>query len=416
MLSQEILTKTLLSAQDPIYSGKREEPEPVKRTALALALILALLFSAVASVQLANVATANPMAILPYITIKSDGSVEPQTGFIKQDGNVYTLIGDLVRNYAIKIQCSNIVFDGAGHVINSSVSPGYGYSNKGLSVEGVTNVTVKDVEVRGFWISDVSIESTTRSVFLRVKASSYYVENSDFNTIAESNIGYEYHHLRMFFANNNTLVRNNINTIMELGVGNSNIFFENNFWKQQNFSAYEGNFWDNGSIGNYWSWYKGVDANGDGIGDTPYIINSKDQDSFPLMNPWDPVIPYDTVPPRISISSPGNEVYNGTNVPLILSIYEPASSMSYSLDGQDNVTVAGNATLSGLPNGFHNLTVYVTDGSGNTGVSEVVYFNVDAPEPFPTTLVAASSIASVAVVGVGLLVYFRKRRRQALAA
>jgi hypothetical protein len=32
--------------------------------------------------------------------------------------------------------------------------------------------------------------------------------------------------------------------------------------------------------------------------------------------------------------------------------------------------------------------------------------------PFPTTLVAAASAASVAVVGVGLLVYFRKRKHK----
>ena len=33
----------------------------------------------------------------------------------------------------------------------------------------------------------------------------------------------------------------------------------------------------------------------------------------------------------------------------------------------------------------------------------------DAPEPFPTTLVIVVLVASVAVVGIGLLVYFKKR-------
>src|SRR5947199_868409 len=59
------------------------------------------------------------------------------------------------------------------------------------------------------------------------------------------------------------------------------------------------NQWDNGypSGGNYWSDYKGVDncsgpqqnicPSPDGIGDTPYVFNSA-QDNYPLMNPFVP--------------------------------------------------------------------------------------------------------------------------------
>ena len=46
------------------------------------------------------------------------------------------------------------------------------------------------------------------------------------------------------------------------------------------------NHWDNGMIGNYWEDYLGVDANDDGIGDTPYDIPGGEgvQDNFPI---WD---------------------------------------------------------------------------------------------------------------------------------
>jgi parallel beta-helix repeat protein len=45
------------------------------------------------------------------------------------------------------------------------------------------------------------------------------------------------------------------------------------------------NAWDNGREGNFWSNYTGTDTNGDGVGDTFYVIDDNNQDHFPLMNP-----------------------------------------------------------------------------------------------------------------------------------
>jgi hypothetical protein len=83
----------------------------------------------------------------------------------------------------------------------------------------------------------------------------------------------------------------------------------------------------------------------------------------------------------------------------------------YSLDGLDNVTVAGNTTLAGLSIGEHNVTVFATDEVENTGASETVFFTIAEPaEPFPTTMLIAP-IASVAVASaLGMLVYFKKRK------
>jgi len=52
------------------------------------------------------------------------------------------------------------------------------------------------------------------------------------------------------------------------------------------------NIWNYDSIGNYWSDYNGTDSNGDGIGDTPYMISTSpeeygDADNYPLMEPVD---------------------------------------------------------------------------------------------------------------------------------
>jgi len=97
---------------------------------------------------------------------------------------------------------------------------------------------------------------------------------------------------------------------------------------------------------------------------------------------------------------------------LNLMVSESASLITYSLDGQDNVTVFGNTTLHGLPEGAHNVTVYAWDAVGNIGATETITFSVaKKSEPFPTTWLIASG-ASAAVIGVGLIVHFRKRNNE----
>jgi len=50
--------------------------------------------------------------------------------------------------------------------------------------------------------------------------------------------------------------------------------------------------------------------------------------------------------------------------------------MGYSLDFQENVTITGNVTLTGLAEGPHNVIVFANDTSGFMGASQRVYFMV----------------------------------------
>jgi hypothetical protein len=120
----------------------------------------------------------------------------------------------------------------------------------------------------------------------------------------------------------------------------------------------------------------------------------------------------DPIAPRLLSLSVENKTYSSSNVPLDVLVNEPVSQVIYSLDGQANMSVAGNMTLIGLPDGGHELTVYVKDLAGNAGNSETICFSVDASEPFPAAPVAAASVATIAVLSVGLLVYFKKRNHK----
>jgi hypothetical protein len=121
----------------------------------------------------------------------------------------------------------------------------------------------------------------------------------------------------------------------------------------------------------------------------------------------------DGQPPILRSLALENETYNKNSLTLNFTMDESTSWIGYSLDQQDNVTIAGNFTLTGLPDGAHQVKIYANDTVGNMGVSETINFTVaqeTEPKPFPTPLVAVASV-SAGVVGASLLVAYFKRRR-----
>jgi hypothetical protein len=120
-------------------------------------------------------------------------------------------------------------------------------------------------------------------------------------------------------------------------------------------------------------------------------------------------------PPKVSILSSENKTYETTDVTLNFTINQPASHITYSLDGEENVTVAEhtkNITLKGLTNGFHNVTIYAWDATGNAGASETVNFTIaEEPEaePFPAAF-SMGIVAVIVLVLLGTIFYVLKRK------
>jgi hypothetical protein len=159
------------------------------------------------------------------------------------------------------------------------------------------------------------------------------------------------------------------------------------------------------------------------------------------------IFPFEPTNPTIIIESPINSTYNVNSLTLNVTIktmktlFEGENPMqnttrlvTYSLDGESpaaltetsydnnvslgsNVTYTGFAVLPKLTDGTHNITVYAEYDYDHYyeiyRQSETsVFFAIDTVVPFPTVLVTTASGACLAIAGIGLLVYFKKRQRE----
>jgi hypothetical protein len=288
-------------------------------------------------------------------------------------------------------------------------------------------------------ISDCNAESAGAAILLSDDGNAVFnniIENSNYavsilggsssNNIYANTVVKNVGGLGLFGQGSNNIFQDNYVANNRYGVllsrtylkspGENNTVCHNNFvnnTKQiNNDSTYYGNYgseasiypigdYDNDKEGNYWSDYRGEDKNNDGIGDSPYVVDAI-EDYYPLMQPWGA--------PQVSIFNLENSTRYGS-VSLNFTVSKLTAWIGYSLDGLDNVTIIGNTTLTGLPSGVHNITVYAEDTFENVGTSETLTFAIAEETdtmPFPTTLVVASVII-VAVIGTGLLIYFKKR-------
>ena len=248
----------------------------VKKLKATIVLLLILSFALVSISELRIVKAEET------IYIRGDGSVEGTDKITQRNGNIYTFTDNIFSE--IKVQRGNCVIDGAGYTLQGNWT---GYSpNEYVMCKGIdlSNNRVSDPSRPK--ISEVTIKN------MRIVNFTYGIEciNSDNNIIINCYIADCGRSINM---PNNVLIANN--TIA------SGIFIdynrEDNVITQNNMINNYGPAADLVGVFlasqptvymNYWSDYNGTDNNGDGIGDTPYIINEDNQDNCPLMNPIEP--------------------------------------------------------------------------------------------------------------------------------
>ena len=179
----------------------------------------------------------------------------------------------------------------------------------------------------------------------------------------------------LVYADGNTFTGNWIqqNTYgIYMSFSSSNTIYRNNF-DHNNMQAYAGTgagtVWDKkipgeGSQGNYWSDYTGIDANGDGIGDTPYEINPIGSDDYPLMYTWSE---HDISIQSVTLST--NEPQPGAIVNITVTVKNKANisvSETFTVTAKYDLNIIETKTVNNLAQG---ATQTLTFNWNTTGVA-----------------------------------------------
>jgi len=196
--------------------------------------------------------------------------------------------------YVALVNCTNIRVQNL-NIINN---------RQGILLAYTTNTTINKNTITNTTHA-IRLQSSSKNTIiennLTNSSSGIYFYDSSNNTLSENNIKNNLWGVNFdYFNSNNAVVRNLIeNNTYGISVMESsdNIFLRNTFLNNSKqvtdlvirtqtwLFDLSINIWDNGIEGNYWSNYNSTDTDGDGIGDSPYIIDENNQDNYPLVNP-----------------------------------------------------------------------------------------------------------------------------------
>ena len=208
---------------------------------------------------------------------------------------------------------------------------------------------------------------------------------------------------------------------VDLQGSSGNMLYRNNFLRSSkghvhNPVASVVNVWDNRSLGgrrggNYWDNYNGTDADGDGVGDTSFIIDSSNKDVYPLMTPPVPVplavasIVASTKVGLAPLTVTFNADVIGTSKPFSYSwIFGDRSNGSNETSPTHRFTAPGNYTV----------VVLVHDASNTYSSRSLNILVLAGGQPWLSGWYLVGLVSLVAgIVAIGFASYWRRSRDKA---
>ncbi|MGF3522597.1 MAG: right-handed parallel beta-helix repeat-containing protein, partial [Candidatus Bathyarchaeia archaeon] len=326
----------------------------------------------------------------------------------------------------------------------------------GLNVENCTgNIISRNTITCNYTGVEFSGSSNNRLLENRIEGNGRagitlsYLSNNNFiagNNVADN----KFVTVDLNNAQNNTFTCNNFKITIEVRNGvyrtHQILDIHANALVTSSFVTPSHNIWDKDNQGNYWSDYKGNDANGDGVGDTPHtvdtsphaepiIVNGKnytieatpDVDRYPLTTPYS--FPLE---PQMKVLEPTNSNYSADNIPLTFTLTDTALKVKYSLDQQEETEANTNTTLNAVTEGTHTLLMWtVSQNWGTPANFQIVNFNINKENPQPPTqtvkptapepntqtqnnnllMLGAASLAATAAIIIGISLFKRTKTK-----
>jgi len=292
-------------------------------------------------------------------------------GILIWTDNPYTSQFHTIKENRIYLNGENGIhfFSFSGPILYNTVSNNIIYNN---TQNGIRSIAGTDY----ITISNNSIENNTQDGMALYRGSHFTIKN---NNISNNNNGLMIDGSSGSESTYNIVVNNTFKDNILYGLyineyGRNNDIYINNFTGNtiHGYDLGTSNDWDIGLVGNYWDDYGGVDANDDGIGESPYDVPPAggSVDYLPIAEDG---------APQITINSPSNgDAFSTTAPNFSVTITDDYLDIKwYTLDGGlHNYTFTENGIINqsvwdGIDDGTITLTFYARDIPGNIGSAHV---------------------------------------------